>query len=101
MNSKRHARLQAALPTLVLLTLAHFAGPPPSWAQQNPPSLQINAPTAGTIANPGQTLTVSVSSPANVAFSAVAVIGQDPLPTSNVQSSIPGQFSITVPTDNS
>lgn len=64
-----------------------------------PATLQIDSPTSGTILNPGQTITVSVSSPAGASFSQVAVIGQDPIPTSNLQNSVPAQFSITIPTE--
>lgn len=68
-------------------------------AQQNPPLLQIDSPSAGTVVNPGQTISVSVSSPASTSFSQVAVIGEDPIGFSNLQTSVPAQFSITIPAD--
>lgn len=69
-----------------------------SWAQQNPSLLQITAPTAGTIVNPGQTISVTVTSPANASVSSVGVIGQDPIGFSSPATSVPAQFSITIPT---
>lgn len=68
--------------------------------QQNAPLLQIDSPTSGTIVNPGQTISVGVSSPANASFSAIALIPEPPMSTSDVvQSAIPATFSISVPTD--
>lgn len=68
-------------------------------AQQNPPLLQITSPIDGTIVNPGQVVTVSVTSPASASFSGLAVIGEKPIGFSNVQTSVPAQFSLTIPTD--
>lgn len=70
-----------------------------SSAQQNPPPLQITSPTAGTIVNPGQTISVTVTSPANVSFSKVGVIGEDPIDFSGIAASVPAQFSMSIPTD--
>lgn len=68
-------------------------------AQQNPPVLQIISPIDGTIVNPGQVITVSVTSPANASFSGLTVIGEKPIGFSNLQTSVPAQFSLTIPTD--
>lgn len=68
-------------------------------AQQNLPLLQITSPAAGTVFNPGQTISVSVTSPANASFSALGVIPEDPLTTTDVQTSVPATFSVTIPTN--
>jgi hypothetical protein len=67
--------------------------------QQSQPLLQITSPTAGTVVNPGQTMTVAVTSPASASFSQVAVIGEDPIGFSSIATSVPAQFSFTIPTD--
>lgn len=67
--------------------------------QQSQPLLQITFPTAGTIVNPGQTITVSVASPANASLSQIGVIGEDPIGVSGLATSVPAQFSMTIPTD--
>lgn len=73
-----------------------------SWscvAQQNPPALQISSPANDTVVNPGQTMSVTVTSPANVAFTQVGVVGEDPIGLSNIATSAPAQFSFTIPAD--
>lgn len=74
----------------------------PIWVcagQQTPPQLEITAPTGGTIAHPGETISVTVTSPAGVTFSQVAVVGEDPLGLSDIATSVPASFSFTIPTD--
>ncbi|MCU1240038.1 MAG: repeat containing protein [Candidatus Acidoferrum typicum] len=66
---------------------------------QNPPQLQIASPASGTIFNPGQTISVTVTSPANVSFTSVGVAGEDPFGLSALAASVPAQFSFTVPTN--
>jgi hypothetical protein len=61
--------------------------------------LQITAPADGTVVNPGQTVTVRVTSPSGAAFENVAVLGQDPLGISTTAKSVPAQFSITIPSN--
>jgi hypothetical protein len=68
-------------------------------AQQDPPFLQITSPTTGTIFNPGQTVSVSISSPANASFSAVGVIPEGPITSGNIESSVPATFTVSIPTD--
>lgn len=63
------------------------------------PLLQITPPTSGAVANPGQTISITVTSPANASFSQVAVVAQDPIGFSSVQNAVPAQFSFTLPTD--
>jgi hypothetical protein len=80
-NSKKHLRSGSALGIFLLMALVSFAVPQILLGEQNLPSLQIDLPTAGSIMNPGQTITVSVSSPAGTLFSQVAVIAEAPIPT--------------------
>jgi len=61
------------------------------------PALQITSPSDGTVVNPGQTISVGVSSPGNTAFKQVSVIGEKPLPTSTIATSAPASFSILIP----
>ena len=61
-------------------------------------SLQITSPASGTVANPGQTLTVSVAASGGT-FQQVYILGQDPIPISQPLSSPPYQFTIQVPTN--
>ena len=69
-------------------------------AQQTAPLLQINSPSPGTIVNPGQTTSVSVSSPANASFTAIGLIPEQPMTSADVvQTAIPATFSISVPID--
>jgi hypothetical protein len=69
---KLYHRLAAAF-VLMLIPVAVCS------AQQSPPQLEIASPTDGTIVNPGQTLSVTVTSPANVAFTQVGVQCAEPL----------------------
>lgn len=62
-----------------------------------PVVLQIASPTSGDIVNPGQVMSVSVTSPAKLSFSRVAVIGRDPIGASDIQTSVPAQFSLMIP----
>src|SRR5260370_21749764 len=61
------------------------------------PALQITSPSDGSIVNPGQTISVAVSSPSNTAFKQVFVIGEQPLPTTTLATSAPASFSILIP----
>lgn len=66
-------------------------------AQQ--PQLQISSPVDGAVVNPGQTILVTVTSPANIVFTSVAVAAEDPLDLANIATSVPAQFSLTIPTN--
>ena len=78
---------------LILMTFA-----PIGAAQQSQPALQITSPADGTTVSPGQTVIVSVKSPAGVSFAQVAVIGGGPLASDSVATSLPSQFSVVLPT---
>jgi hypothetical protein len=70
----------------------------PYGAQQGAPLLQITSPADGAIVNPGQTISVTVTSPAGATFTEVGVVGEDPIGFSNLANSAPSQLSITIPT---
>jgi hypothetical protein len=93
-------KLQSAreFPPRALLTLPFvlaLAITPACLGQQ--PLLQVTLPTNGTIVNPGQTVTVSVTSPAGASFSGVFIIGEKPIGFSDPLASVPAQFSIAIP----
>jgi len=64
-----------------------------------PTLLQIASPSSGDIVNQRQVMPVSISSPANVSFTQVAVIGENPIGVSNIGTSVPTQVSVAIPTD--
>jgi Bacterial Ig-like domain (group 2) len=66
---------------------------------QSSAQLQITSPTRGTIVNPGQTLSVTVTSSGNAIFTNVGVIAQNPIGLSDVATSLPAQFSLAIPAD--
>ncbi len=68
-----------------------------SAAQQNQPPLQITSPANNTVVNPGQAVSVSVGSPANLSFKQVFVMGEGAIDTSNIATSVPAQFSMLIP----
>jgi hypothetical protein len=62
--------------------------------------LEISSPTAGSVINPGQTMTVHVTSPANVTFTNVGVVAQSPIGmATTLASGVPAQFSLNIPAD--
>ena len=75
----------------LLASVSIFAAP------QNQPTLQITSPSGGTVVHPGQTLTVSVTSPTPAAFTEVDLYGDNPLGFVGTFSSLPGQISVTIP----
>ena len=66
---------------------------------QAKPALQITEPSSGAIVNPGQALTVKVSSPTPGLFPEVALIGEDPIGFAGTISSLPGELSVPIPKD--
>ena len=82
-----------------LVIAAAFLGLAPStltlMAQQT--SLQIVSPTDGSLVSPGQTISVSVTSPAGISFTRVTVVGEQPIWLSGVATSVPAQFSVVIP----
>jgi len=67
----------------------------PYRAEQTPPALQISSPTAGTLVNAGQTISVTVTSPAGTTFAYIAIEGPGGPIGSNT--SVPATFSLTIP----
>jgi hypothetical protein len=62
--------------------------------------LEISSPAPNAVINPGQTMTVMVTSPANVTFTNVGVIGESPIGMSTtLASGVPAQFSFNIPAD--
>jgi hypothetical protein len=90
----RHGRRAGLLRTAIVAAL--LLAPIPAAAQQ-PASLQIAAPAAGTVVAPGQSIAVSLSSPAGTTFAAAFVVGEDPLPTSDAANAVPAQLTMAVP----
>jgi hypothetical protein len=68
-----------------------------SLTQQNKSTLQIDSPPDGTVVNPGQTVSVRVTSPSGAVFTNVVILGEDPLGWSEVARSVPAQFSVRIP----
>ena len=84
---------------IVVSTLALAFAPYSSGAgRQGQPTLQITAPSSGTIVNPGQTATVNITSNFPAAFQGVALLGDDPLGFVGTVSVLPGQISVSIPT---
>jgi hypothetical protein len=61
------------------------------------PSLQITSPAGGTVVNPGQTITVTVTASAGGAFTGVGVVGEDPIGISQLLTAPPYQFAVSIP----
>lgn len=99
MRKRANCGIAPALPkVLVGAFLASLATVGPAWAQQSPPLLEITSPTGGTVVTPGQTISVTVTSPASVSFQLVGFSAQNPLPSaSSLATAVPAQFSLTVP----
>ncbi len=66
---------------------------------QSPQALQISSPANGSTVNPGQTLSVTVTSPAGTVFQMISLIGPDPIGFNTLATSAPAQFSIAIPAD--
>src|ERR1700719_3217010 len=64
---------------------------------QHLPELQITSPVDHAIFNPGQAIPITVASPAGLSFKAVGVVGESILGLSNIATSVPAKFSLTIP----
>lgn len=89
----------AAKPLFLLVPTLAFslANAEFDFGQQSQPRLQITSPTEGTLVNTGQTITVSVSSPANLTFTSIAILG--PGGPTDANTSAPATFSLTIPSN--
>jgi hypothetical protein len=67
-------------------------------AAQPPKLLQITSPAGSAIVNPGQIVKVTVTSPANVRFEAVAVMSRGGI--SGDATSVPAELSVRIPPDS-
>jgi hypothetical protein len=74
-----------------------FVHASPSSAQQGQPALQITSPANGSILNPGQTLSVTVASPAGLTLTNVMVMGELQLGLVGSGTSVPATVSTTIP----
>ena len=89
-------RLLRPMCRLLAVLLLIEQSPATSGAQA---ALEITSPAAGSIVNPGQTMTVVVTSPANVAFLGVGVMAESPIGMSDIASELPARFSLNIPGD--
>jgi Big-like domain-containing protein len=96
--NKQHFILRLSI-ILASIVIAMFMAAGVCAAAQSSPSLQITSPSIGAVVNPGQTISVTVTSPAGTSFAQVGVVGEDPIGFSSIATSVPAQFSITIPTD--
>lgn len=80
---------------LAALAVAHV-----TEAGQAPALLAISSPASNALINPGQTMTVNVTSPANVTFVNVGVLAEQPIGISTtLTTGVPAQFTLDVPAD--
>ncbi len=85
------ATSQADATSLATATITLNSGSGPSL------DLQITSPSNNASFTPGQALAMSVISASNTSYSEVAVAAGDPIGLSNLQTAVPAQFSITLP----
>ena len=71
----------------------------PICAAQSPKLLQMTSPADGAIVNPGQTVKVTVTSPANVQFEVVRLVSPIEDAISGFATSVPAELSLPVPPD--
>jgi hypothetical protein len=88
-------RIRFALAVLLVTTSLFGHGSPSS--AQTASLLEITAPADDSIVNPGQTVTISVASPANATFNGIVVVAGGHIGMSDVATVLPAQLSITIP----
>lgn len=96
-NHRHRLRALRTGTSTVTALLAAVAFVPARAGQQNPPPLQIKSPANNAIVNPGESLSVSVVSPANTTFTNVGVIASGPIDTGGTATSVPAQFPLNIP----
>jgi len=80
---------------LATMAVAHV-----SEARQAPAPLAISSPASSAVINPGQMMTVEVTSPANLTFVNVGVVAERPIGISTtLATGVPAQFTLDVPAD--
>src|SRR5579872_920860 len=72
-----------------------------AFVAQGTPALAISSPANGTVFHQGQTIDVSVTSPAHTAFHGVLVMGEKLIPIDQdvVALSLPARFQLKIPED--
>lgn len=93
------AKLNGVWVVLAGIGLTTLVPPSTIAAPQTKPVLQITEPASGSIVNPGQMLTVKVTSPTPALFPEVALIGEDPIGFAGTISPLPGELSVPIPKD--
>ncbi len=87
------------LAPVLAVALAALVGPV-SAAAQGTDLLAITSPADGTVVAPGQTVVVTVTSPAGGTFTGgVGLTADDPIGPVGIAQSLPAQFSVMVPAD--
>ena len=82
------------------IAVAALTNPLSMSAQQSPALREITSPTGGTVISPGQTVTVTVTSPANAMFDHIGLIGTGAIGIVNtLATSVPAQISVAIPAD--
>jgi hypothetical protein len=61
--------------------------------------IAITAPADGTVVNPGQTITVTVTSPAGLQIDVVSLNGSAPFGPVGFAEAVPAQFTVDIPAD--
>ncbi len=83
---------------LLIAVLLIVAGQPTTASAQA--VLEISSPASNAVINPGQTMTVNVTSPANVTFVNVGVVAERPIGISTtLATGVPAQFTLDIPAD--
>lgn len=95
-NEKRYCFVLGSGRMLMGIFFA-FMGTAGPCAAQGQPLLQITSPAPGALVNPGQTLSITVTSPAGASFAYVQVGAGDPIGFSSQATSLPAQVTLTVP----
>ena len=96
-HSDSRCRISAGLAaaTTVVIMASHWV----SAAQQNLPLLAITSPADGTTVNPGQTVSVTVTSPANAQFRVLLLGGTATRGFDLISEPLPARVSLTIPSN--
>jgi hypothetical protein len=81
----------------VIVTVAGASSNPVPFTVQGALGLLITSPADGAVVNQGKSVTVLVTSPAGSTINQLGLIGEGPIGLSSTASSVPAQFSISIP----
>jgi hypothetical protein len=96
-RERRFASLTRAAATTIAVAALTI---PASMAAQTPALLAITSPANGAVISPGQTVNVTVTSPANALFDVIGLIGTGGIGIVNAMATAaPAQFSVAIPAD--